>query len=1048
MSIGFLSDNVPGRKSGAKKGHWKMPTRDWKFDEKGGGTKKAYDKKKHKSGGSSKGSGSGSGGKGSTGNEDYDAAMQQSLQNMKVPPEQFPIHVDHQKGDIAKYGGTENSSFLKVTIATVSGVYPLVPRTYSHKIPDDSEEKLIADLISVQVQNDMQNDIPTATFTLGAKHDWSSVFAVNDLVRIDVMTPSYVKPLPKDKKGQPVSAQRLCIYTGLISNLVRNLSYSGGQETYTVTAQGMAKIFSNIQLSTFSELQANMNGYQLLPDDEKTGIGFKQHTSANIIKQIINRFILQNQGGTNTYDYLAVQNGEDITERATPVDIGKVNDLMGQPMTEEQYEQYMDAIQTSSSDDSSDSDSDSDNAQQQAQQQGDSNLPEESWLNIPLAVDAGGELPLQNLIEFYIYENLDESYPDAGPNNPFVNYNGSILQMIKDVSSKPFNEMYWTHDRGVATFNYRPTPFDPENWKGLVIQEFAPDVITDINIGTNDQDQAAVYKLTPTEGLGNTQYDGGFNGNLAPLTNLELVHRYGYKLMQAQTDYFNGNDTESAEAQQTAGVSNADSEAMKGYTDAVAQMKYPPYTSIVDAFYYTSGRKGNGDISVPKEAGGLTAYNQVASAIKSSSNAGEFARSVSGLGISQEEANTLWTERNGFSRTRYLQVMMPNYNPTSTNISKHSTYLRSYNRMKAHPKKAASELIQELGYTLGPKQAYDLVQNALANGGKPTEAAYNNVINNEKITDQEDGVTGSPMSGQGSVPFFFLRYTEKLFDWYADNAKFYSGTLTIDYPEWATSPEYIGQRIEFYDDESKCYWEFYCEGQTYSYSYQTGLQVTLNLTRGVPLDNETDYGKRFNENDEHWGFWGLYTQFKGGYFGEQDLATAISNASGGGGDSGGSGGSAGGIAGVALKLVGYFSYSQGARTDFAKDGNWKDISSVDDVKKDGHVDCTSFAWLCARIAGYEAGGNSWPWTTGSMRGNPDSAGLKEVSANDAKAGDFAVSPEHCAVLVGDYKGGDTDCCDDGYADVKHQNLATCMTGAGGWQSCKYFRATTKRSDKK
>ena len=94
------------------------------------------------------------------------------------------------------------------------------------------------------------------------------------------------------------------------------------------------------------------------------------------------------------------------------------------------------------------------------------------------------------------------------------------------------------------------------------------------------------------------------------------------------------------------------------------------------------------------------------------------------------------------------------------------------------------------------------------------------------------------------------------------------------------------------------------------------------------------------------------------------------------------------------------------------------------------------------------GGNSWPWNTGSMLGDPGKAGLKEVSANDAKAGDFAVSPEHAAVLVGDYKGGDTDCCGDGYADVKHQNLATCMTGAGGWQSCKYFRATTKRSDKK
>lgn len=39
--------------------------------------------------------------------------------------------------------------------------------------------------------------------------------------------------------------------------------------------------------------------------------------------------------------------------------------------------------------------------------------PENPWLNIPLAVNGDGELPIQNLMEFYIYENLDESYPDA-----------------------------------------------------------------------------------------------------------------------------------------------------------------------------------------------------------------------------------------------------------------------------------------------------------------------------------------------------------------------------------------------------------------------------------------------------------------------------------------------------------------------------------------------------------------------------------------------------------------------------------------------------------
>jgi hypothetical protein len=944
-----------------------------------GGVSDAYKNKGHKSG-SSKG---GDDRDISKADENYKQIMQESLDLRRDPDPRYPTHIDHKPGDIAKYGSISTSGYLQVTVATISRTYPLVPRSVSHQIPDDTQDKLIADLISVQVQNDMQNDIPTLTMILGNSHDWSSLFAVNDLIRVDYILP--------DKQYRQFDK---CIYTGLVSNLTRNANYNGAQETYTVVGQGMAKIMSNIQLSTFSDLQSNLNGYQLLPDDEKTGIGFKQHTSANIIKQIINRFVLQNQGGVNTYDYLNGQGGRDITDRATPVKAGVVNDFMGQPKSQADYQAYLDSLPDKNGNTADGSDQNSDTDQNGKNNDSETNN-QVSWLNIPMQVSENGELPIQNLIEFYIYENLDESYPDAGPSNPFLNYNGSILQFIKDVSAKPFNEMYWTHDRGLATFNYRPTPFDPQNWMGLPVNEIAPGDIMSVNIQNNDQEQASIFKLTPTQGMGIDQYDGGFTGNMAPLTNMELIHRYGYKLMNVQVDYFNGNKQEDPLSQVTAGTTNADSEAMKGWTQEEAMLHAPYYTSVVDAFYYTSGRKANGeDISIPKEAGGSAQYNAVNEAIKASGNAYDFARSVAGLGISQEDANTLWTMRNHFNRTSYLSVMMPNYTPTNTAISKNSKYLKSYDRMAKNPEKAAGELIDEMGYTIGPEQAWEIVQSALAHGGKPSEADYDRIMNSVPFDQGHDGINGSPDSGQQSVPFLFLRYTQKLFDWYADNAKFYSGTITLGS---LSTPmvDWIGERVMFYDDPSGVWWEFYCEGVTTSWSYANGLQVTLNVTRGVPLRSEMDdFYRRFTEP---WSFKGKFTRFLGGYFGEQNLATAISNASkDSGGDSGGT--SNNDIVKFAqqVKTKGW-TYSQPNRSDFG---------SIGSPKENGHADCSSFSWYCAKSCGYSVGDT--PFTTFSCKSI-----LDPIDSKDAKAGDMVVNDAnpHMGILEEDWHGGDTKVID-------------------------------------
>ena len=320
-------------------------------------------------------------------------AQAESSQLMYIPAEVTPLA--HLTDKETLQFAHSVSYVPSVVISTISGTYPLVPRNYSHYLPSGARDDFIDDIISIQTQNLMSNDIPTCTLTLGDQYDWSSVLSVNDLIRVDLILPTgnstdrqgSLNPTPtltnkrwmltpsgsgdstsystnyvettsyfQGDTTKQVDSIKYNIYYGLISSLSRNTSYSSSQTTYTIVGQGMAKIFSSIQLASFSELSANMSGYQMLPDDEKTGIAFGNHTSANIIKQIINKFILQNQSGSNTYDFESVANNSQaigITTRSTAVQVNWTGDLMGNAISEDTYSAYMDSINGSSNDNDS-----------------------------------------------------------------------------------------------------------------------------------------------------------------------------------------------------------------------------------------------------------------------------------------------------------------------------------------------------------------------------------------------------------------------------------------------------------------------------------------------------------------------------------------------------------------------------------------------------------------------------------------------------------------------------------------------------------------------
>jgi hypothetical protein len=97
-------------------------------------------------------------------------------------------------------------------------------------------------------------------------------------------------------------------------------------------------------------------------------------------------------------------------------------------------------------------------------------------------------------------------------------------------------------------------------------------------------------------------------------------------------------------------------------------------------------------------------------------------------------------------------------------------------------------------------------------------------------------------------------YTQRLYNWYCENANFYGGDLRV-----LGHPMYrIGSKIQYEDFEQDTVWEFYVESVQHEFSFSNGYTTILGVTRGLP-----DYGtKRFSN------LWGMSEDFKGGYLGE------------------------------------------------------------------------------------------------------------------------------------------------------------------------------------
>lgn len=117
---------------------------------------------------------------------------------------------------------------------------------------------------------------------------------------------------------------------------------------------------------------------------------------------------------------------------------------------------------------------------------------------------------------------------------PYINYQGSMLQFLTDVSAQPFNELFFEYTKdGKCVMIMRPTPFDPDAWTNVPAYEFTSDIVVEESYGKSDSEMYSIFVVsTPNLSEITPSQIGVF-----PKYNPELVKKYGYKEYSVENQY-------------------------------------------------------------------------------------------------------------------------------------------------------------------------------------------------------------------------------------------------------------------------------------------------------------------------------------------------------------------------------------------------------------------------------------------------------------------------------------------------------------------------------
>lgn len=509
--------------------------------------------------------------------------------------------------------------------------------------------------------------------------------------------------------------------------------------------------------------------------------------------------------------------------------------------------------------------------------------------------------------------NPDESMQ---PNpEPFMQFQGSFASFVKELSNAPFNEIYWTHaDKSIATFNIRQTPFGQEDWQNLPSFDIGISDVTSMDIHANDAQQYSVFALTSKwhrESADNLR-------SAPPITDDEdeLIARYGYNFMDVETYYFDGNHSATGLTQEQ---NNELSQQQNNQNDANAERFYPSYNAFLAYFAtdsknakpqnipYTIDDSYGGDAiytGMKKALDGLKSDNVNGSedkhnAIKKYLDDFYKAHPEAKNHISESKINTIIEAYNSakgkYSKASFVQDALPSQeNPFISTVTGQSIYgglnyalTKGIKYITKHPYLSAQDVLIMSQGKIGSMQAWQLIKAYIGMDGKTTSDSkwYWDILKKYKHSEVKAHVTNKNTGGGNDTLNKFEIYEQRLFNFYADNAKFYSGNITVTGRVEAKENVYseYGNRLYWHDYRRGALWEFYIESVAHNFDFKQGWTTTYGVTRGLKLHALPDpnTGKLIpaKKSTERWNmYWGHGVPFTGGFFGEMSYNAMVAAA--------------------------------------------------------------------------------------------------------------------------------------------------------------------------
>lgn len=562
-------------------------------------------------------------------------------------------------------------------------------------------------------------------------------------------------------------------------------------------------------------------------------------------------------------------------------------------------------------------------------------------------------------------------------NTPYINYEGSLKQLLDDITAKPFNELFFdATPENRCRMIMRRTPFDKADWENLTTYTVTSKEVISESVATNDTEAYSIFNISINNLYGTDSMMLGSKPQVFPA----LVNKYGYKKLEVDNKYLQGAIVDSGDNADSADT-NTDGDTETNEDTATERRttrdKDTNESSAFDTTYgtvmnYLRGypldilrvKRGNVRakiLQVDRRITGTMADKIIDQYIMTQSLTKEQFTDITGI----NEKNA--SKGNGKEKPTYKKIVkfLEDYKDEAGN--KETTTIKNelMNKFNLTDNQATSIASEFVGQKSLRKTRYD-------------EIMKNN---------PSDSTTVS-----GSDTKYVKEFTKRLANWYCENPNFYSGDIVVK-----GSPDYrLGGRLFVVDEQNNELWEYYIESVEHTFSYTQGYTTTLGVTRGLK-----NGGK-----DRFTHLWGKSEDFSGGMLGEKTLEALLEDQekknNENNSNSGSSGGSSGGtnpsnIPGgtVAMKAVNWGRSHSKTESSFRSAYDWGGGRTGRDPFESSPIatDCSSFVWWCFKHAGVELNGGATGMTTWSIiadtkletiatRGQKNSAIFDKMKAGD------------------------------------------------------------------